>query len=113
MLAPMTILRVSSCWAMYDAIRSSIWANEPDISDARTMFTYSGPNRFGYLVIASENCLPDSTSVLIASRILRNLGFETWSAMPSMAARRLMPARTITASWVVKSRMSFCDGPDE
>ena len=113
MLAPITIFFVSICWAMYAAMRSSILANEPDISDARTMFTYSGPNNFGYLLIASENCLPDSTSVLMLSRIFLNLGLTIWSEMPSSAARMLMPARIITANCVVKSRMSFWLGPEE
>ena len=95
-------------------MRSSIFANEPDISDARTMFTYSGPNSFGYFAIASENCLPRLDVRLdAAAGSSGTSGSSTWSAMPSSAARRLMPARIITASCVVKSRMSFCDGPDE
>ena len=98
---------------MYPAIRSSMVANAPDISDARTMFTYRGPNSFGYLTIAPENCFPLSMSILIEKRIFLNFGFVTWSAMPSRAARRLMPARIMTASWVVKSRTSFCEGPLE
>ena len=73
----MTILRVSICWAMYDATRSSIFENDPDISEARTMFTYSGPNSFGYLEMATENCLPDSTSILMVRRIFLNFGFLT------------------------------------
>jgi len=62
--------------------------------------------------MASENCLPLSTSVLICSRILRNFWFCTCSEMPSSAARIEMPARIITASCVVKSRMSFWVGPE-
>jgi hypothetical protein len=43
----------------------------------------------------------------------RNFGFDTCSAIPSSAARIEMPARIITASCSVKSRISFLDGPDE
>ena len=92
---------------MYPAIRSSIAENEPDISEARTIETYSGPKSLGYLAIASENCLPLSTSSRRLLTTFLNPAWEVWSAMPSSAERRLMPARIITASCVVKSRTFF------
>ena len=45
----------------------------------------------GYLAIASENCRPDSTSFLIVVMIFLKPRCSVWSAMPSSAARRLMP----------------------
>ena len=98
---------------MYPAIRSSMSANEPDISDARTMLKYSGPNSFECFAIASENCLPLSTSVRSDWITRRNPECEVWSAIPSSAARRLMPARIITASCVVKSSTCFWFGLPE
>ena len=75
-MAPMTMARVSIWWPRYFAIRSSMWLNEPDISDARTMFTYNGPNCFGCLARASLNGLPASTSCLMDNRMSLNLGFS-------------------------------------
>src|SRR5687767_7909512 len=40
-----------------------------------------------------------------------NLGFWAWSAQPSTAERMLMPARIMTASWLVKFWMSLALGP--
>src|SRR5215212_5083767 len=45
--------------------------------------------------------------------ICLNLGFVACSPMPSIAARRLMPARIITASWLVKFCTSLAPGPSE
>ena len=77
------------------------------------MFTYSGPKRSGWRCSASENCLPDSTSVFSWRSTALNRACSVCSAMPSSAARSEMPARTITASCVVKSSTCLVVGLPE
>src|SRR5688572_1842267 len=107
------MLVVSICWVRYPAMRSSILEKPPDSSDAFTMLMYRGEKTLGYRMRASENCLPLSTSFFIWTSIPLNLGFCTWSAMPSIAARMLMPARIMTESCAVKLCTSLAPGPQE
>jgi len=79
---------------------------EPAICPASSNEIATRPNSAARLRITS--LLPSRTNVF--ARGARRMRAIAAPSMPSSAARRLIPARIITESWVVKSRTFFCVG---